>query len=72
MNKLKRIAAIILMAMITVMAKAQELDPNADNNSIMKSNGKIYVVMLVVIVIVLGLFLYLINLDRKISKLEKE
>lgn len=72
MNKLKRIAAIILMAMITVMAKAQELDPTADNNSIMKSNGKIYVVMAVVIVIVLGLFLYLINLDRKISKLEKE
>ena len=72
MNKLKRIGAIILMAMITVMAKAQELDPSADNNSIMKSNGKIYVVMAVVVVIVLGLFLYLINLDRKISKLEKE
>lgn len=72
MNKLKRIAAIILMAMITVMAKAQELDTTADSNSIMKSNGKIYVVMAVVIVIVLGLFLYLINLDRKISKLEKE
>jgi CcmD family protein len=72
MNKLKRIGAIILMAMITVMAKAQELDPSADNNSIMKSNGKIYVVMVVVVVIVLGLFLYLINLDRKISKLEKE
>jgi CcmD family protein len=38
----------------------------------MKSNGKIYVVMAVVIVIVAGLFLYLLNLDGKITKLEKK
>ena len=36
----------------------------------MNSNGKIYVVMAVVVIIVLGLFLYLINLDRKMKKLE--
>jgi CcmD family protein len=38
----------------------------------MNSNGKIYVVMAVVIIIVLGLFLYLVNLDKKIKKLEKD
>lgn len=70
MNKLKRIAAVIAMAMISVFAHAQ--DAANDNNDVMKSNGKIYVVMCVVIVIVLGLFLYLIRLDRKITKLEKE
>ena len=37
----------------------------------MNSNGKIFVVMAVVVIIVLGLFIYLINLDRKIRKLEK-
>ncbi|MFT4153051.1 CcmD family protein [Parafilimonas sp.] len=37
----------------------------------MNGNGKIFVVMAVVVVIVTGLFIYLINLDRKISKLEK-
>jgi CcmD family protein len=37
----------------------------------MNSNGKIFVVMAVVVVIVIGLFAYLINLDRKIKKLEK-
>ncbi len=72
MNKLKRIGAVIALAMITAMSYAQDIDATADENSIMKSNGKIYVVMAVVVVIVLGLFLYLINLDRKISKLEKE
>ena len=69
MNSLKRIAATLVMAMITVFAQAQDADAN---NDVMKTNGKIYVVMAVVVVIVLGLFLYLINLDRKISKLEKE
>lgn len=39
---------------------------------VMRSSGKIYVVVLVVFVIFLGLFLYLIKLDRKISKMEKE
>ena len=44
---------------------------NPGTEDLMRSNGKIYVVMAVVIVIVLGLFLYLVNLDRKISKIEK-
>jgi hypothetical protein len=38
----------------------------------MRSNGKIYVVVAVVVTILLGLFLYLANLDKKISKIEKE
>jgi CcmD family protein len=38
----------------------------------MNSNGKIYVVMAVVVVIVLGLFIYLFNIDRKITRLEKK
>jgi len=70
MNKLKRIAATIAMAMITVFANAQ--DAAVEATDVMKTNGKIYVVMAVVVVIVLGLFIYLINLDRKIAKLEKE
>jgi len=37
----------------------------------MKENGKIYVVIAVILTILAGLVLYLIRLDRKISKLEK-
>lgn len=64
------LAAVFVMTTISIFAHAQNAATN--NNDVMKSNGKIYVVMTVVIVIVLGLVLYLINLDRKISKLEKE
>ena len=38
----------------------------------MRHNGKIYVVVAVMLIILMGLILYLIRLDRKITKLEKE
>jgi CcmD family protein len=37
----------------------------------MRSNGKIYVVVTVVLIILIGLLLYLVRLDRKITRLEK-
>jgi CcmD family protein len=37
-----------------------------------RADGKIYVVVLVLGAILLGLILYVVRLDRKISKLEKE
>ena len=36
----------------------------------MRSNGKIYVVLAICITILVGLFLYLINIDRKIARIE--
>ena len=49
---------------------------NAQDNTVemadtMRQNGKIYVVVAVVLTILVGLFLYLIRLDRKISNVEK-
>ena len=38
----------------------------------MRSNGKIYVVVVVLATIFAGIFAYLVYLDRKITKLEKE
>lgn len=38
----------------------------------LRASGKIYVVVAVVVIILLGLILYLIRLDRKITRLEKE
>ena len=64
MKKLTGISAIIFF---TLFAKAQDVKM-ADA---MKENGKIYVVIAVILTILAGLILYLIRLDRKISKLEK-
>jgi len=38
----------------------------------MRSNGKIYVVVAVLVTIFIGIILYLIRLDRKLTRLEKE
>lgn len=37
----------------------------------LRDNGKIYVVVVIIAIILIGLLGYLISLDRKISKLEK-
>ena len=38
----------------------------------LQSNGKIWVVMVICLTILAGVFLYLFYLDRKINKLEKK
>ena len=38
----------------------------------LRQSGKIYVVVAAVVIIVAGLLVYLISLDRKVSKLEKD
>jgi len=42
-----------------------------NNNSIMDQDGKIYLVMTVVSIILIGLFIYVGSIDKKITQLEK-
>jgi CcmD family protein len=69
MSKMKYLLMCLLMFMFFLITKAQDKVEMADT---MRSNGRIYVVVAVVLLILIGLFLYLLRLDRKISKLEKE
>jgi CcmD family protein len=50
----------------------QNISESIEMADAMRASGKIYVVVLVLTVILTGLLLYLIKLDRKVSKLEKE
>lgn len=73
MNKLKRIALLIALSIMQLTLWAQNMDTKTEDPSdFMRSNGKIYVVVACVVVIVLGIYIYLINLDRKIRKLENK
>jgi len=69
MSKIKYLLMSFLMLMFFLITKAQDKVEMADT---MRSNGRIYVVVAVLVVILTGLFLYLVRLDRKISRLEKE
>ena len=52
------------------------MNVNAQNNvemaDVMRSNGKIYTVVAVCLTILIGLFIYVFSIDRKVSRLEKE
>jgi EamA domain-containing membrane protein RarD len=48
---------------------AQDTKPEIAD--VMRSNGKIYVVVTVCLTILIGLFIYVFLLDRKIRRLEK-
>lgn len=70
MNKLfKRLSVFIGALLISMSSFAQQQE---DSLELMRSNGKIYVVVASCFIIVAGLFLYAFLIDRKISKLEKE
>ena len=71
MKQFKKYSLLSLFLFFVTSSFAQDTLSNSDKN-FMTDNGKINVVMAVVIVIVIGLFFYLINLDRKISRLEKK
>ncbi len=63
-----RLSVMALLILVSLFCFAQEKVEMADG---MRSNGKIYVVVAVALTILAGLFLYLIVLDRKISRFEK-
>jgi CcmD family protein len=63
----------LLLLLVSLFSTVQWLHAQPETQpDVMRSNGKIYVVMAVVVVIVTGLLLYVLNTDRKISRLEKE
>jgi CcmD family protein len=68
MNKLVNfLLTFSLLIFAALSAQAQD----AEMADTMRSNGKIYVVVAIVLVILLGLVAYLISVDRKVSNLEK-
>jgi hypothetical protein len=64
-NKLTLVLFVMLLQVSQTFAQAVEM---AD---VMRSNGKIYVVVAVAAIVMVGIIIYMITLDRKISKLEK-
>lgn len=68
MKSLKYFLSVLFLLALNIAIHAQG-SPATDT---MRSNGRIYVVIAVILTILIGLILYVVRLDRKISKLEKE
>lgn len=59
----------LLSFFFALLASAQEQVEMADA---IRSNGKIYAVVAIILVILFGLIAYLVMLDRKVSRIEKK
>ena len=68
-NKIYFSLLILTGLLLSVNVFAQD---NVAPESFMRSNGKIYVVVAICVTILIGLFLYLVSIDKKIGKIEKE
>jgi len=60
---------LLLLFFIATPLMAQQDNPEMADA--LRSSGKIYVVVLVLLSIFIGIIAYLVRLERKISKLEK-
>ena len=69
---MKKIFSLIITLLVCMVMWAQDGNQKVQMADTMRSNGRIYVVVAVVLIILIGLILYVARIDRKISKLEKE
>ena len=72
MKKIKYFLLTLIANSSNLIAVAQTDPSNVQMADTMRSNGKIYVVVAVILTILAGLVLYIVRLDKKISRLEKE
>ncbi len=70
-NKLIGIAISLVLIILSTQAFSQ-VNNNVEMADGMRSSGKIYVVIAVILTILTGLILYVIRIDRKLTRLEKE
>ena len=70
---MKKILAFVAFSIVSLLIQAQEnINQKTEMADLMRSNGKIYVVISVIVTILAGLIIYLIRVDQKIGRLEKE
>jgi len=73
MSETKKFLFFLIAILISVATFSQDTtDKTVGMADEMRSNGRIYVVVAVMLTILAGLIFYVARLDRKISKLEKK
>jgi len=65
MKRLLNLLVFLAMPVITFASDVEMAD-------LLHENGKIYVVVGVIAIIFIGIVVYLITIDRRLSKIEKE
>jgi CcmD family protein len=67
---MKKIIFSLILMLATVQLFAQ--DNGVEMADKLRSDGKIYVVVICIVIILVGLLAYLFSLDKRLKKIEKE
>ncbi|KRT16191.1 MULTISPECIES: CcmD family protein [Pedobacter] len=67
---MKKIFFSLILMMATMQLFAQ--DNGVEMADSLRSNGKIYVVVICIVIILVGLLAYLFSIDKRLKKIEKE
>lgn len=68
---MKKIFSLILLLVTFTTAFAQTAE-KVEMADVLRSSGKIYVVILTIVIVFIGLAIYLFSIDRRLKKIEKE
>jgi CcmD family protein len=60
-----------LFALVLLMSSAVAYGQNAEMADAFRAEGKIYVVVAIILIVLTGLIVYLFLLDRKLNRLEQ-
>ncbi|MFC6101762.1 CcmD family protein [Olivibacter domesticus] len=69
---MKKLILLFLLGLTSFFHSFAQASGDVEMADVLRSSGKIYVVVAVVCVIFLGFIAYLFTIDRKISRLEKK
>ena len=69
---MKKLILSLLLVINGVICSFAQADTGVEMATGLRSSGKIYVVVAVLVVIFLGITTYLVSIDKKISRLEKQ
>lgn len=63
---------LVFLLIFLQLSLVQSLSAQTDNPDFMRSTGKIYVVVAVIIAMFIGIIIFLLSLERKLTKLENQ
>jgi hypothetical protein len=69
---MKIITKILLSTIVLILAQGAALAQGAEMADKMRSEGKIYVVVAMVLIVLGGMITFLFLIDRKLNRIEKE
>jgi|TARA_B110000091_G_scaffold45352_1_gene49626 hypothetical protein len=62
---------LLITLLFSLFCSTLTMAQNVEMADVMRSNGKIYVVVAVIATIFVGLMIFLIRMDKKVQKLEE-